>query len=70
MLAGGGGVLVPDGDLGALSAALNAVLTDDELRERLAAEAVAAAAALTPQRAMAALREIVADVLERPSRRA
>jgi glycosyltransferase involved in cell wall biosynthesis len=70
MLAGGGGVLVPDGDLGALSAALNAVLTDDALRERLAAEAVAAAAALTPQRAMAALREIVVDVLERPSRRA
>jgi glycosyltransferase involved in cell wall biosynthesis len=70
MLAGGGGVLVPDGELAALSAALTAVLTEDALRSRLAAEAVAASAALTPDRAMAALASVVRDVLDRPSRRA
>ena len=43
LLAQGGGMLVPDGDIEALAAALIEVVSDVELRARLTAEAVAAA---------------------------
>jgi poly(glycerol-phosphate) alpha-glucosyltransferase len=69
LLAGGGGVLVPDADVDALAAAIVALLTDIELRARLTAEAVAAARAVHPDHAMAALAQAVEDVLGRPSRR-
>lgn len=69
LLASGGGVLVPDGDIPALAAALVDVLTDVELRARLTAEAVAASRAVSPEHAMAALAQAVDDVLSRPSRR-
>ncbi len=70
MLADGGGILVPDGDVAALAAALVELLTDVELRARLTAEAVAASRAVHPDHAMAALAQAVTDVLARPSRRA
>ena len=69
LLADGGGVLVPDADLDALAAAIVELLTDVELRARLTAEAVAAARAVHPEHAMAALAQAVDDVLARPSRR-
>jgi poly(glycerol-phosphate) alpha-glucosyltransferase len=69
LLADGGGILVPDADLDALAAALVRLLTDVELRARLTAEAVAAARAVHPEHAMAALAQAVTDVLARPSRR-
>jgi glycosyltransferase involved in cell wall biosynthesis len=69
MLSGGGGVLVPDGDVDALAAALVAVLTDAPLRERMAADAVAAAARLAPGVAMTALAGAITEALARPSRR-
>ena len=70
LLAGGGGMLVPDADVDALAAALIELLTDVELRARLTAEAVAASRAVAPEHAMAALAQAVGDVLARPSRRA
>lgn len=70
LLATGGGVLVPDGDIDALAAALIDVLTDVELRARLSAEAVGASRAVDPAHSMAALAQAVGDVLARPSRRA
>ena len=70
LLAQGGGMLVPDADLDALAAALTSVLSDIELRARLTAEAVAAARAVHPDHAMAALALAVKDVLAQPSRRA
>ena len=69
LLADGGGILVPDADLDALAAAIVELLTDVELRARLTAEAVAAARAVHPEHAMAALAQAVDDVLARPSRR-
>lgn len=69
MLAEGGGILVPDGNIDALAAALVHLLTDIELRARLTAEAVAAARAVHPDATMAALAQAVDDVLGRPSRR-
>lgn len=69
MLAGGGGILVPDGDEEALAEALTRVLGDAALRRRLAAEARAAAEALSPERAMRALAAASADALSRPTRR-
>lgn len=69
LLAAGGGILVPDADLDALAAALVQLLTDVELRAQLTAEAVAAARAVHPEHAMAALAQAVDDVLARPSRR-
>jgi glycosyltransferase involved in cell wall biosynthesis len=69
LLAGGGGVLVTDGDIGELAEALIDVLTDVELRARLTADAVVASRAVHPDHAMAALAQAVADVLARPSRR-
>ncbi|MFJ4037470.1 glycosyltransferase [Microbacterium sp. NPDC090007] len=69
MLASGGGILVPDGDEDALVAALRDVLTDEALREKLAEEARNAALALTPDRAMRTLADVVRGVLQRPRRR-
>ena len=70
LLAQGGGMLVPDGDIEALAAALIEVVSDVELRARLTAEAVAAARSVHPDHAMAALALAVEDVLAQPSRRA
>jgi len=69
MLRDGGGVLVPDGDVAALSAALADVLGDDALRDRLSAEAVVAAARLTPERTMDAFAAAVERAVRRPARR-
>lgn len=69
MLAAGGGILVPDDDEDALVAALVRVLTDAETRERLATEAVSAAATLSPARAMQTLAAACGEVLSRPRRR-
>lgn len=69
VLAAGGGMLVPDGDLPGLADALVSVLTDGALRARLADEALAASRNLSPQRAMDTLAAVVTEVLARPSRR-
>ncbi|GGM43099.1 glycosyltransferase [Microbacterium saperdae] len=65
----GGGVLVPGGDVVALGEALRRVLVDHELRTRLSAEGPAVAAAWSPERSLAALTAVIADVVQRPSRR-
>src|SRR5690606_17488320 len=70
LLAGGGGVLVPDGDVDALAEALRRVLTDAELREGFAAQAPAAASVWSSTTAINALATTVRDVLDAPSRRA
>lgn len=68
-LAAGGGLLVPDGDERALADALVEVLTDSDLRARLAAEAWESARRLEPARVMGALAEVVRAALAAPSRR-
>ncbi|MDX2401016.1 glycosyltransferase [Microbacterium algeriense] len=70
VLGSGGGVLVPAGDVDALAAAVREVLGDDEVRARLSAEAPLVAAAWSPERSLAALATVIADVARRPSRRA
>ena len=70
LLAGGGGLLVPDGDEAALADALRRVLTDAELRTRLAVEAPAAASVWGDDRTLEALAATVRDVLATASRRA
>ena len=65
----GGGVLVPGGDVEALGDALRRVLTDDEWRARLSAEAPAVAAAWNPEHSLAALAAVIRDAVSRPSRR-
>jgi len=69
LLAGGGGILVPDGDEAALADALRRVLTDPELHARLVAEASVAASAWSAERAIEALAATVREVLTAPSRR-
>ena len=65
-LASGGGVLVPDGDIDALAAALIAVLGDRDLRARLSAEGLAAAARMDAAASMRALGTAVRAALEEP----
>lgn len=69
MLADGGGVLVPSGDVEALAAAVIRVLRGDGLRERLGREAIAAARRMTVDTSMSAFAEAVSRALERPARR-
>ncbi|MRH29106.1 glycosyltransferase [Microbacterium sp. SYP-A9085] len=68
-LADGGGILVPDGDVAGLTAALVRVLDDPELRVRLSREAVQSARRVDPEHVMDALAAAVRDVLAVPSRR-
>ncbi|HKT57169.1 MAG TPA: glycosyltransferase [Microbacterium sp.] len=65
----GGGILVADGDVDGIANALIEVLTDVELRLRLAREAVEASRTVDPDHVMAALASAVTDVLGSPSRR-
>ncbi|MFL1999913.1 glycosyltransferase [Microbacterium sp. A1-JK] len=69
MLRDGGGVLVPDGDVAALSAALTEVLGDAAMRERLSAEALVAAARFAPAPTMDALAAVARQALDRTPRR-
>lgn len=69
LLAGGGGILVPDGDEDGLADALRRVLTDPELYARLVAEAPVAASAWSADRATEAFAATVRQVLAEPSRR-
>lgn len=69
LLAGGSGLLVPDGDEAALAAALVRVLTDVELHHDLRIAGAEAARTVDPAHAMAALAAASRDVLARPSRR-
>lgn len=69
ILARGGGRLVADGDTDALAAMLVELLTDVELRARLAEEGVEIARSVSPEHAMSALATAVRDVLAEPSRR-
>lgn len=69
ILAGGGGVLVSDGDEPELSQVLRTLLTDEDQRSRLAGEARASAAAWSDEAAMTALAAVMRDVLNAPPRR-
>ncbi|MEW2461825.1 glycosyltransferase [Microbacterium sp. K41] len=70
VLGAGGGVLVPAGDEGALATALRDLLTDADRLAVLRAEAPSVAAAWSPERSLAALTGVIAEVSARPSRRA
>ncbi|GAA5200468.1 glycosyltransferase [Microbacterium jejuense] len=67
---GDAGVLVPPGDVEALSAALIDLLRDDRRRVQLAARARAAAAAFTPEAVRPALVAALRAAVGHPSRRA
>ncbi|GAA1944608.1 glycosyltransferase [Microbacterium deminutum] len=69
ILARGGGWLLPDGDQAVLATMIARLLTDIEVRARLAEEAVQVAREVSPERVMDALAAAVTDVLARPSRR-
>lgn len=68
-LARGGGVLVADGDIDALAAALIDVLSDRERRAELAAEGRAAAATMDAAASMRALGDAVRTALASPAPR-
>lgn len=70
VLSAGGGVLVPSGDVDALADAIRAVLTDPARLAALRAEAPTVAAVWSPERSLQALTSVIAEVAERPSRRA
>ncbi|MEU1972114.1 glycosyltransferase [Microbacterium sp. NPDC019599] len=65
-LALGGGMLVPDGDVEALAAALGEVIGDRALRSRLSAEGLAAAERMDAASSMRALGVAVQAALEEP----
>ncbi|GAA5205151.1 glycosyltransferase [Microbacterium kyungheense] len=67
---GDAGVLVPPGEIGALSAALIGLLQDDGRRAELSAHARAAAAAFAPDAVRPALVAALRAAVEHPSRRA
>lgn len=69
VLGDGGGVLVPDGDVEALAAALRGVLTDPDRLARLSAEAPGAAAAWSPETSLQALTAVIEAAASAPSRR-
>lgn len=69
-LANGGGVLVPDGDIDALAAAIVRVIQDPEEHARLSREAAQMARRVDPDRVTESLAQAVRDVLAAPSRRA
>ncbi|MFS0852793.1 glycosyltransferase [Microbacterium sp. 179-I 3D4 NHS] len=69
VLAGGGGVLAPSGDVDALAVALRGVLSDPEHWARLSAEAPAAAAEWSPETSLDALTAVIAGAVGRPARR-
>ncbi len=69
ILGAGGGVLVPDGDEEALSAAVRGLLSDPALWEQAHQQTGAAAAAWSPEAAMDALARVARAVLEAPARR-
>lgn len=69
MLADGGGVLVPSGDVAALAGTVVRVLQSAALRERLATEAIAAARRMSVDASMSAFAEAVARALDGPARR-
>lgn len=69
MLVHGGGILVPDGDEDALSAALVDVIGDRERRDMLAAQARKVAATMDPAASMAAFGAAVRDALSAPAPR-
>ena len=66
----GAAALVEPGDEGALATALRDLLTDADRLAVLRAEAPSVAAAWSPERSLAALTGVVAEVSARPSRRA
>ena len=63
ILAAGGGILVPDGDIAALADALITLLRDDSVQRRLAVEALDRARVFSPARTAAALAASVAAAL-------
>lgn len=65
-LALGGGVLVPDGDVGALAAALAGIIGERGVRDRLSSEGRAAARAMDAAASMRALGVAVRDALDKP----